>query len=102
MRALLRAATGRTLDGCVELAWVLEGLRWRPESELEAMLARAVEASGGTAWPSEDVWVAPGDEGARELHLMRGEDALVGTPGAKERSTVLARLHAWASRVPTR
>ncbi|MBZ4408903.1 hypothetical protein K8640_11810 [Myxococcus sp. XM-1-1-1] len=100
--ALLKAATGRTLDGRVELAWVLEGLRWQPESELEAVLSRAVAATGGTAWSSEDVRVAPGLEGAREVHLVRGEEALVGTPGAKERSAVLARLHAWASRGPTR
>ncbi|MCP3059719.1 hypothetical protein LXT21_13110 [Myxococcus sp. K38C18041901] len=100
--ALMKAATGRTLDGRVELAWVLEGLRWQPESELEALLARAVEASGGAAWPSEEVRVAPGVEGAREVHLVRGEEALVGMPGKEERNTVLERLHAWASRVTTR
>ncbi|MBZ4395988.1 hypothetical protein [Myxococcus sp. AS-1-15] len=98
----LRVVRERALDGRVELAWVLEGLRWQPESELEAVLSRAVAATGGTAWSSEDVRVAPGLEGAREVHLVRGEEALVGTPGAKERSAVLARLHAWASRAPTR
>ncbi|MFY1825178.1 hypothetical protein ACN47A_04640 [Myxococcus fulvus] len=37
------------------------------------------------------------------LEVARYRDApLVGAPGAKARSTVLERPHAWASRVPTR
>ncbi|MFY1825179.1 hypothetical protein ACN47A_04645 [Myxococcus fulvus] len=97
--ALLRTATGRRLDSRVELPWVLEALRWHPEAELDALLARAIAQSGGTAWASVDVRVSPDVEEEQDVHLRRGEEVLVGKPASEDRGTVLQLLHGWGSGV---
>ncbi|MCP3059718.1 hypothetical protein LXT21_13105 [Myxococcus sp. K38C18041901] len=92
---LLRTATGRRLDSRVEMPWVLEALRWHPESELDALLARAIAQSGGVAWASVDVRVSPDVEEEQDVHLSRGTEVLVGKPASEDRGTVLQLLHGW-------
>ncbi|MFY2562042.1 hypothetical protein ACN469_30895 [Corallococcus terminator] len=93
--ALLHAATGRRLSSQVKLEWLLEGLRWQPESELDAYLLRTTVATGGAAWSSRDAQVAEDIPLEQELHISRGEEVLVGRvePGQRESAHRLA--HAW-------
>ncbi|GEN07308.1 hypothetical protein SAMN05443572_10470 [Myxococcus fulvus] len=92
---LLKVATGRRLDSRVELTWVLDALRWQPESELDAWLARAIAQSNGAIWASVDVRVSPDVEEEQDVHLSRGKEVLVGKPDSDDRGTVLQLLHGW-------
>ncbi|WP_338863682.1 hypothetical protein [Myxococcus stipitatus] len=93
--ALLRAATGRTLESQVELEWVLEGLRWQPESELDTYLVRAVAETGGAAWAASDAQVAWDIPLEQEVHLSRGPEVLVGKVGLDDQSLAHKLLFSW-------
>ncbi|AGC48255.1 hypothetical protein MYSTI_06983 [Myxococcus stipitatus DSM 14675] len=97
--ALLRAATGRSLDSQVELDWVLEGLRWQPASELDTYLVRAVAEVGGAAWSSSDARVAWDIPLEQEVHLSRGPEVLVGKVGFDERDLAHKLLSSWGGTV---
>ncbi|SET95885.1 hypothetical protein SAMN05443572_10468 [Myxococcus fulvus] len=46
----LATVLGRPSAIQAEVNWVLDSLRWLPDSELDGVLARVVEATGGVSW----------------------------------------------------
>ncbi|WP_164015846.1 hypothetical protein [Pyxidicoccus trucidator] len=76
--ALLRAATGRVLDSPVELAWVLDALRWQPESDLDAYLLRAVKATRGAAWPADLARRSRDLSTPYDVHITYQDEVVVG------------------------
>lgn len=93
--ALLHAATGREVSSQVKLEWVLEGLRWQPESELDAYLLRSTVATGGAAWSSRDAQVAQDIPLEQELHIRRGEEVLVGRVEQSQRESAHRLAEVW-------
>ncbi|QSQ23068.1 hypothetical protein JY651_49645 [Pyxidicoccus parkwayensis] len=93
--ALVRAATGRTLAFPVELSWVLELLRWQPESDLDAYLLRAVKASRGAAWPSDLARHSSNVPLEQELHFTYGNEVLVGSAPRRELNAIERILASW-------
>ncbi|MFP2929011.1 hypothetical protein ACLESO_28190 [Pyxidicoccus sp. 3LG] len=94
--ALLRATTGRTLDSRVDLEWVLDMLRWQPESDVDAYLLRAVKASRGAAWPAGMARLSNEVFLAHEVHITYGADVLTGRVGRKDESTAERLLASWS------
>lgn len=92
---LLRAVTGRTLASRVELEWVLEGLLWQTEVDLDALLVAAVNALGGAVWSAEGTRVAMEVRLEQELHLTHGTEVIVGRVKAPERDVVTRILATW-------
>ncbi|WP_163990322.1 hypothetical protein [Pyxidicoccus caerfyrddinensis] len=76
--ALLKAATGRTLDSRVELSWLLDMLRWQPEADLEALLDRAVEATRGVTWPTGEGGLATDISWSHQVQIRRDAEVITG------------------------
>ncbi|WP_163999671.1 hypothetical protein [Pyxidicoccus caerfyrddinensis] len=92
---LVRAATGRTLDFHAEPSWVLELLRWQPESDLDAYLLRAVKASRGVAWPSDLARHSRGVPLEQELHFTYGDEVLAGRAPGRDLAAIERILESW-------
>ncbi|MFP2904219.1 hypothetical protein ACLESD_03910 [Pyxidicoccus sp. 3LFB2] len=76
--ALLKAATGRTLDSRVELSWLLDMLRWQPEADFEALLGRAVEATQGVTWPASVGGAVANISWSQQVQLRRDNEVITG------------------------
>jgi hypothetical protein len=76
--ALLRAATGLVLDTPVELSWVMEGLRWQPESDLGAYLLRVAKATRGAAWSADFARHFKSVPLEHEVHITYEDEVIVG------------------------
>lgn len=98
--ALARAATGRTPDFPIEPGWVLEVLRWQPESDVDGYLLRAVKASRGVAWPSDLARLAPDVPLEQEIHITYGAEVLVGRAHPSLLPDVERILAAWPRPAP--
>ncbi len=95
--ALLRASTGRVPAGArLELAWVLEGLRWQPESDLDAYLLRAVKASRGAAWPAGFARNSKDVPLGLEAHFTYQGEVIAGKVERDDLPTAARLLESWS------
>ncbi|MCP3141698.1 hypothetical protein [Pyxidicoccus xibeiensis] len=93
--ALLRSATGKELDSRVSLPWVLDMLRWQPESDVDVYLLRAVKASRGAAWPAGLARLSQETFLAHELHISYGREVLTGRVGWGDVAAAERILASW-------
>ncbi len=93
--ALLRAASGRVLATRVELAWVLEALRWQPESDLDAYLLRAAKATRGAAWPADLARHSRDVPLEHQVHITYQDQVVVGQVHGQERDDAARILASW-------
>lgn len=93
--ALVRAATGRTLDVRANPSWVLELLRWQPESDFDAYLLRAVKESRGEAWPSDRASHSTDVPLAQGFYFTHGNEVLVSRAPPEDLPDVGRILASW-------
>ncbi|MFP2906466.1 hypothetical protein ACLESD_15660 [Pyxidicoccus sp. 3LFB2] len=94
-RALMRAATGRVLDSPVDPSWVMEALRWQPESDLDAYLLRAVKATRGAAWPADRARIARDMADAHDIHISYQGEVVVGRVSGPELTDTERIFRVW-------
>ncbi|WP_267145504.1 hypothetical protein [Myxococcus dinghuensis] len=95
-RTLLRNVAKRDLDGGpVPLDWVLEGLLWQTEVELDAMLVGVANALGGAVWPAEGTRVDRTVPLEQQLHLTHGEEVIAGPVPPGERDATARIVNGW-------
>ncbi|NOK22282.1 hypothetical protein [Corallococcus carmarthensis] len=95
----LQAVTGKptSLKG-FEADRVLAALRWLPEAEFDACVARVVDSTGGLAWAAGDAHFVPGLPVWMAIRIRRGEQVLLGRAERHERATAERILQDWAQR----
>ncbi|RKH50990.1 hypothetical protein [Corallococcus llansteffanensis] len=98
----LSAVTGKatSLRG-FDAAPVLEALRWLPEAEFDACLARVVDATGGQSWAAGDTRYVAGPPVWRELRIEHGGDALVGKVEWAQEAAAGRLLREWPQALPS-
>jgi hypothetical protein len=96
---LLESITGKPPPAGmnVEVPWVLDELRWLPEAEFDAHLARAVELTGGVHWPA---WQTRRNEGVpvwKEIHITHGAYSLKGKVDWSQQAAAERVFASWPS-----
>ncbi|WP_147445132.1 hypothetical protein [Corallococcus sp. CA053C] len=80
---------------------VLEALRWLPEAEFDACVARVVDATGGQSWAAGDTRYVAGSPVWKELRIVRGEDTLVGKVEWAQEAAAGTLLREWPQALPS-
>ncbi|MFP2906468.1 hypothetical protein ACLESD_15670 [Pyxidicoccus sp. 3LFB2] len=93
--AALQALTGTALALPVDPAWVLEELRWLPDREFDAWVARLVEATGGQHWSAWDARHRKGAPVWQAVHITRGEAVLTGGVDWSRQGVTERLLRSW-------
>jgi hypothetical protein len=93
---VLGAITGNSpVDLHLELGWVVEELRWLPESEFDAHLARAVELTGGVHWSA---WESRRNAGVpvwKQIHITQGAQSLNGKVDWSQQAAAERVFESW-------
>jgi hypothetical protein len=98
--AALRAVTGSAADLPVETEWVLEQLRWLPDTEFDAYVARVVGATGGQRWSAWDASYRPGAPVWKEVRITRGPAVLTGGVDWSRQDATERILRSWPRTTP--
>jgi hypothetical protein len=93
--AALQALTGTATALQVEVEWVLEQLRWLPDTEFDACVARLVEATGGQRWSAWDASYREGAPVWQEVRITRGDAVLTGGVDWSRQGATERILRSW-------
>lgn len=93
--AALRAVTGGAAGIPVETEWVLEQLRWLPDTEFDACVARVVKAAGGQRWSAWEASYRPGTPVWSEIRITRGNGVLTGGVDWSRQDATERILRSW-------
>ncbi|RKH26005.1 hypothetical protein D7Y13_22335 [Corallococcus praedator] len=78
---------------------LVEALRWLPEAEFDACVARVVKATGGTSWAAKDARYVEGTPEWGEIRIERStQEVLVGRVTGVQDEVLRGLLDAWPRR----
>jgi hypothetical protein len=92
---VLQALTGQEAGLPARVEHVLEELRWLPDTEFDACVARVVEATGGLRWSAWDAVHVSGAAVWKEVLITRGPLSLAGQVDWSRQEATERVLRAW-------
>ncbi len=84
----------------IEVPWVVEELRWLPEAEFDAYLARVVEATGGVQWSAWESRRKVGVPVWKEIHITHGNHSLHGKVDWSQQAAAERVFESWPTSSP--
>jgi hypothetical protein len=93
--AALQALTGAASALPVKVEWVLEELRWLPDTDFDAWVARLVEATGGQRWSAWDASYREGVPVWQEVRITKGPAVLTGGVDWSRQAATERILRSW-------
>ncbi|QSQ23069.1 hypothetical protein JY651_49650 [Pyxidicoccus parkwayensis] len=98
--AALHAVTGTAVELPVETEWVLEQLRWLPDTEFDACVARVVKATGGQRWSAWESSYRAGAPVWKEIRITQGPAVLTGGVDWSRQDATERILRSWPRSTP--